>query len=87
MQRKPRPPWSLAPAQDNQKERPISRLRQMLCVAVPQIPAPLPFDGHYVHQTWRSLLSSFLSIAVLGLMVWFEPGWSRPIFHDFSDTF
>ena len=31
--------------------------------------------GHYVHQTWRSLLSFFLSFVVLGLMVWFEPEW------------
>ena len=31
--------------------------------------------GHFVHQTWRSILSFFLSFVVLGLMVWFEPDW------------
>jgi hypothetical protein len=31
--------------------------------------------GHFVHQTWRSILAFFLSFVVLGLMVWFEPQW------------
>ena len=29
--------------------------------------------GHFVRQTWRSIVSFFMSFVVLGLMVWFTP--------------
>ena len=29
--------------------------------------------GHFVRQTWRSIVSFFMSFLVLGLMVWFTP--------------
>ena len=31
--------------------------------------------GHFMWQTWRSIVSFFLSFVVLGLMVWFTPDW------------
>jgi hypothetical protein len=31
--------------------------------------------GYFLAQTWRSVLSFFLSFVVLGLMVWFTPDW------------
>jgi len=31
--------------------------------------------GHFLWQTWRSIVSFFLSFVVLGLMVWFTPDW------------
>jgi hypothetical protein len=31
--------------------------------------------GHFLWQTWRSVVSFFLSFVVLGLMVWFTPDW------------
>ena len=31
--------------------------------------------GHFLGQTWRSIVSFFLSFFVLGLMVWFTPEW------------
>lgn len=31
--------------------------------------------GHFFWQTWRSIVSFFLSFFVLGLMVWFTPDW------------
>ena len=31
--------------------------------------------GHFLWQTWRSIVSFFLSFFVLGLMVWFTPDW------------
>lgn len=31
--------------------------------------------GHFLGQTWRSIVSFFLSFFVLGLMVWFTPDW------------
>ncbi len=30
---------------------------------------------HFMWQTWRSIVSFFLSFVVLGLMVWFTPEW------------
>jgi hypothetical protein len=30
---------------------------------------------HFLWQTWRSVVSFFLSFFVLGLMVWFTPEW------------
>jgi uncharacterized membrane protein len=30
---------------------------------------------HFAWQTWRSIVSFFLSFIVLGLMVWFTPDW------------
>jgi hypothetical protein len=30
---------------------------------------------HFMWQTWRSIVSFFLSFVVLGLMVWFTPDW------------
>lgn len=30
---------------------------------------------HFLWQTWRSVVSFFLSFIVLGLMVWFTPEW------------
>ena len=32
---------------------------------------------HFAWQTWRSIVSFFLSFVVLGLMVWFTPEWVR----------
>jgi hypothetical protein len=31
--------------------------------------------SHFLWQTWRSVVSFFLSFIVLGLMVWFTPDW------------
>ncbi|MEQ1753077.1 MAG: hypothetical protein ABL973_02975 [Micropepsaceae bacterium] len=31
--------------------------------------------GYYLGQTWRSIVSFFLSFFLLGLMVWFTPDW------------
>ncbi len=31
--------------------------------------------GHFVGQTWRSIVSFFMSFFVLGIMVWFTPDW------------
>jgi hypothetical protein len=31
--------------------------------------------GHFVRQTWRSIVSFFMSFVVLGIMVWFTPEW------------
>ena len=31
--------------------------------------------SYFVGQTWRSIVSFFLSFVVLGLMVWFTPDW------------
>jgi hypothetical protein len=31
--------------------------------------------GQFMWQTWRSIVSFFLSFFVLGLMVWFTPEW------------
>ena len=31
--------------------------------------------GHFVGQTWRSIVSFFMSFVVLGIMVWFAPDW------------
>lgn len=31
--------------------------------------------GHFVKQTWRSIISFFMSFVVLGIMVWFTPDW------------
>jgi hypothetical protein len=31
--------------------------------------------AHFMGQTWRSIVSFFLSFLVLGLMVWFTPEW------------
>lgn len=31
--------------------------------------------GHFLWQTWRSIVSFFLTFIVLGLMVWFTPEW------------
>ena len=31
--------------------------------------------SHFMWQTWRSIVSFFLSFIVLGLMVWFTPDW------------
>jgi len=31
--------------------------------------------GQFMWQTWRSIVSFFLSFFVLGLMVWFTPDW------------
>lgn len=31
--------------------------------------------GYFMRQTWRSIVSFFLSFVVLGLMVWFTPDW------------
>lgn len=31
--------------------------------------------SHFLWQTWRSVVSFFLSFVVLGLMVWFTPDW------------
>jgi hypothetical protein len=31
--------------------------------------------SHFIGQTWRSIVSFFLSFVVLGLMVWFTPDW------------
>ena len=31
--------------------------------------------GHFLWQTWRSIVSFFMSFIVLGLMVWFTPDW------------
>ena len=31
--------------------------------------------SHFMWQTWRSIVSFFLSFFVLGLMVWFTPEW------------
>ena len=31
--------------------------------------------GHFVGQTWRSIVSFFMSFVVLGVMVWFTPDW------------
>lgn len=31
--------------------------------------------SYFLGQTWRSVLSFFLSFLVLGLMVWFTPDW------------
>jgi hypothetical protein len=31
--------------------------------------------SHFLWQTWRSIVSFFMSFAVLGLMVWFTPDW------------
>lgn len=31
--------------------------------------------SHFMWQTWRSIVSFFLSFVVLGLMVWFTPDW------------
>src|ERR1700682_2273486 len=31
--------------------------------------------GHFVGQTWRSIVSFFMSFFVLGVMVWFTPEW------------
>jgi hypothetical protein len=31
---------------------------------------------HFMGQTWRSIVSFFLSFVVLGLMVIFAPGWA-----------
>ena len=31
--------------------------------------------SYFVGQTWRSIVSFFLSFFVLGLMVWFTPDW------------
>jgi len=31
--------------------------------------------GHFVGQTWRSIVSFFMSFIVLGIMVWFTPDW------------
>jgi len=31
--------------------------------------------GHFMWQTWRSIVSFFLSFFVLGIMVWFTPDW------------
>ena len=31
--------------------------------------------GHFMWQTWRSIISFFMSFVVLGLMVWFTPEW------------
>ena len=33
--------------------------------------------GHFLGQTWRSIVSFVLSFFVLGLMVWFTPDWAR----------
>lgn len=30
---------------------------------------------HFLWQTWRSVVSFFMSFVVLGLMVWFTPDW------------
>jgi hypothetical protein len=34
-----------------------------------------------IGQTWRSIFAFFLSFVVLGLMVWFTPGWVQWIVH------
>ena len=31
--------------------------------------------AHFMGQTWRSIVSFFLSFIVLGMMVWFTPEW------------
>ncbi len=31
--------------------------------------------SHFIGQTWRSIVSFFLSFVMLGLMVWFTPDW------------
>ena len=31
--------------------------------------------GHFAAQTWRSIVSFFMSFVVLGIMVWFTPEW------------
>ncbi|MBI1210968.1 MAG: hypothetical protein GC190_05860 [Alphaproteobacteria bacterium] len=31
--------------------------------------------GHFARQTWRSIVSFFMSFVVLGIMVWFTPEW------------
>ncbi|NOT40158.1 MAG: hypothetical protein HOP13_06675, partial [Alphaproteobacteria bacterium] len=31
--------------------------------------------SHFLWQTWRSIVSFFMSFLVLGLMVWFTPDW------------
>ncbi len=31
--------------------------------------------GYFFGQTWRSIVSFFLSFVVLGLIVWFTPAW------------
>lgn len=31
--------------------------------------------SHFVGQTWRSIVSFFLTFVMLGLMVWFTPDW------------
>lgn len=33
--------------------------------------------GQFMWQTWRSIVSFFLSFFVLGMMVWFTPEWVR----------
>ena len=33
--------------------------------------------GHFVRQTWRSIVSFFMSFVVLGIMVWFTPEWVK----------
>lgn len=33
--------------------------------------------GQFMWQTWRSVVSFFLSFFVLGIMVWFTPEWVR----------
>ena len=31
--------------------------------------------GHFARQTWRSIVSFFMSFVVLGIMVWLVPEW------------
>lgn len=39
--------------------------------------------GQFMWQTWRSIVSFFLSFFVLGIMVWFTPEWVRGLL-DFA---
>lgn len=31
--------------------------------------------GHFIWQTWRSIVAFFLTFIVLGVMAWFTPDW------------
>lgn len=41
--------------------------------------------GQFLWQTWRSIVSFFLSFFVLGIMVWFTPEWVRGLL-DFASN-
>jgi len=42
--------------------------------------------GYFLGQTWRSIVSFFLTFIVLGLMVWFTPEWVTG-FVEMASTF